>query len=130
VSFTAEVSEKTLSEQGLAWYRAAPSTDGTTWPSALTRSVWRIGVCWKKRWLGSSVPDEARYLREIGMVQAVLQPDVYGDGLPLGVSLKMQDRLEGMAPDWPESPAAVALRTLQEVSGEALPQDSAGLFSQ
>jgi ParB family chromosome partitioning protein len=55
------------------------------------------------------------------MVQAVLQPDVYGDGLPLGVSLKMQDRLEGMAPDWPESPAAVALRTLQ---------DSAGLFSQ
>jgi hypothetical protein len=60
-------------------------------------------------------------LREIGMVQAVLQPDVYGDGLPLGVSLKMQDRLEGMAPDWPESPAAVALRTLQ---------DSAGLFSQ
>ncbi|MHB1635540.1 type IV toxin-antitoxin system AbiEi family antitoxin domain-containing protein [Acidiferrobacter thiooxydans] len=26
-AFTAEVSEKTLSEQGLAWYRAAPNTD-------------------------------------------------------------------------------------------------------
>ena len=27
-------------------------------------------------------------------------------------------------PDWPESPAAVALRELQQVAGEALPQDS------
>ena len=42
-----------------------------------------------------------------GMVQTVLQPDAYGDGLPLGVRLTVQDRLEGMAPDWPESPAAV-----------------------
>ena len=64
-----------------------------------------------------------------GMVQTVLQPDAYGDGLPLGVRLTVQDRLEGMAPDWPESPAAVALRTLQEVAGEALPQDSAELFA-
>ncbi|WP_186249935.1 ParB/RepB/Spo0J family partition protein [Burkholderia gladioli] len=63
-----------------------------------------------------------------GMVQTVLQADACGDGLPLGVSLKVQDRLEGMAPDVPESPAAVALRTLQEVAGEALPQDSADLF--
>ncbi|MFX6250569.1 chromosome partitioning protein ParB, partial [Acinetobacter baumannii] len=39
-----------------------------------------------------------------GMVQTVLQPDAYGDGLPLGVRLTAQDRLEGMAPDWPESP--------------------------
>ena len=38
--------------------------------------------------------------------------------------------LEGMAPDWPELPAAVALRTLQEGARDALPQDSAGLFSQ
>jgi ParB family chromosome partitioning protein len=49
--------------------------------------------------------------------------------LPLGVSLKVQDRLEGMAPDWPESPAAVALRELQQVAGEALPEDSAELFA-
>ena len=49
--------------------------------------------------------------------------------MPLGVSLKVQDRLEGMAPDWPESPAAVALRELQQVAGEALPQDSAELFT-
>jgi len=64
-----------------------------------------------------------------GMVQTVLQADAYGDGLPLGVSLKVQDRLEGMAPDVPESPAAVALHTLQEVAGEALPKDSAELFA-
>ncbi len=64
-----------------------------------------------------------------GMVQTVLQPNAYGDGLPLGMRLTVQDRLDSMAPDWPESPAAVALRTLQEVAGEALPQDSAELFA-
>ncbi len=63
-----------------------------------------------------------------GMVQSVLQDNHYGHDLPLGVSLKVQDRLEGMAPDWPESPAAVALRELQQVAGEALPQDSVELF--
>jgi ParB family chromosome partitioning protein len=63
------------------------------------------------------------------MVQTVLQERHYGHGLPLGVSLKVQDRLEGMAPDWPESPAAVALRELQQVVGEALPEDSAELFA-
>jgi ParB family chromosome partitioning protein len=67
-----------------------------------------------------------------GMVQTVLQESRYGrsrDSLPLGVGLKVQDRLEGMAPDWPESPAAVALRELQQVAGEALPEDSAELFA-
>jgi len=67
-----------------------------------------------------------------GMVQTVLHGSHYGprhDALPLGVSLKVQDRLEGMAPDWPESPAAVALRELQQVAGEALPQDGAELFA-
>ncbi|EPG2416034.1 MULTISPECIES: ParB/RepB/Spo0J family partition protein [Gammaproteobacteria] len=64
-----------------------------------------------------------------GMVQTVLQGSHYGHDLPLGVKLTQQDRLEGMAPDWPESPAAVALRELQQVAGEALPQDSAELFT-
>ncbi|HEJ3570227.1 ParB/RepB/Spo0J family partition protein [Pseudomonas aeruginosa] len=64
-----------------------------------------------------------------GMVQTVLQESYYGHDLPLGVSLKQQDRLESLAPDWPESPAAVALRTMQEVAGEALPEDSAELFA-
>ena len=64
-----------------------------------------------------------------GMVQTVLHGSHYGHDLPLGVSLKVQDRLEGMAPDWPESPAAVALRELQQVAGEGLPQDSAELFA-
>ena len=53
----------------------------------------------------------------------------YGRDLPLGVSLKIQDRLEGMAPDWPESPAAVALHELQQAAGVALPEDSAELFA-
>lgn len=64
-----------------------------------------------------------------GMVQTVLQADACGDGLSLRVSLKVQDRLEGMAPDVLESPAVVALRTSQEVAGEALPEDSAELFA-
>ncbi len=64
-----------------------------------------------------------------GMVQTVLQGSHYSHDLPLGVKLTQQDRLEGMAPDWPESPAAVALGELQQVAGEALPQDSAELFA-
>ncbi len=64
-----------------------------------------------------------------GMVQTVLHGSHYGHDLPLGVSLKVQDRLEGMAPDWPESSAAVALRELQQVAGVALPEDSAELFA-
>ena len=64
-----------------------------------------------------------------GMVQTVLHGSHYGQDLPLGVSLKVQDRLEGMAPDWPESSAAVALRELQQVAGEGLPEDSADLFA-
>jgi ParB family transcriptional regulator, chromosome partitioning protein len=64
-----------------------------------------------------------------GMVQTILQGSHYGHDLPLGVRLTVQDRLEGMAPDWPESPAAVALRELQQVAGVALPQDSAELFA-
>ncbi|MCK4144379.1 ParB N-terminal domain-containing protein [Ralstonia nicotianae] len=64
-----------------------------------------------------------------GMVQNVLQESRYGHDLPVGVRLTVQDRLEGMAPDWPESSAAVALRELQQAAGETLPQDSAELFA-
>lgn len=64
-----------------------------------------------------------------GMVQTVLHGSYYRHDLPLDVKLTQQDRLEGMAPDWPQSPAAVALRELQQVAGEALPQDSAELFA-
>lgn len=64
-----------------------------------------------------------------GMVQTVLQERHYGHDLPLGVSLQVQDRLENIAPDIPDSPAAMALRELQQVAGEALPQDSAELFA-
>ncbi len=52
-----------------------------------------------------------------GMVQTVLQRDRYQrDSMPLGVNLTVQDRLEGIAPDWTESPAAVALGELQQDS--------------
>lgn len=64
-----------------------------------------------------------------GMVQTVLQGSYHGHDLPLGVNLKVQNRLANLAPDEPESPAAVALRTLQDVAGEALPEDSAELFA-
>ncbi|RIZ35926.1 chromosome partitioning protein ParB [Pseudomonas aeruginosa] len=67
-----------------------------------------------------------------GMVQTVLQRNHYGfnrDSLPLGVHLSVKNRLEGLAPDIPDSPAAVALRELQQVAGEGLPEDSADLFA-
>ena len=64
-----------------------------------------------------------------GMVQTVLQESHYGHDLPLGVRLTVQDRLEGMAPDWPESPAAVALRELQQAWRGKLPEDSTALFA-
>lgn len=64
-----------------------------------------------------------------GMVQAVLQANHYGHDLPLGVRLTLQNRLEGMAPDWPESSAAVALRELQQAWAGKLPEGSAELFA-
>ncbi len=64
------------------------------------------------------------------MVQTVLLRDRYHrDGLPLEISLTVQDRLDSLAPDWPELPAAVALAELQRAAGETLPQDSADLFA-
>uniref|UniRef100_UPI0023B103F1 ParB/RepB/Spo0J family partition protein n=2 Tax=Pseudomonadota TaxID=1224 RepID=UPI0023B103F1 len=53
-----------------------------------------------------------------GMVQTVLQDSYHRHDLPLDVSLKVQDRLQSLAPDVSESPAAVALRELQQVAGE------------
>ncbi|HCF2006635.1 TPA: ParB/RepB/Spo0J family partition protein [Pseudomonas aeruginosa] len=64
-----------------------------------------------------------------GMVQQILQDSYHRHDLPLGVRLTLQDRLEGIAPDIPDSPAAVALRELQQVAGEGLPEDSAELFA-
>jgi ParB family chromosome partitioning protein len=63
-----------------------------------------------------------------GMVQRVLQ-DGYAVGLPIGISVRPQDRLEGYTPDWPQSPAAVTLRELQQVWAEKLPEDDAELFA-
>ncbi|NMG47944.1 chromosome partitioning protein ParB [Azoarcus communis] len=67
-----------------------------------------------------------------GMVQTVLQESRYAlnrDSLPLGVRLTVQNRLESMAQDWPESPIAVALRELQQAWAGKLPEDSAELFA-
>lgn len=64
-----------------------------------------------------------------GMVQAVLQSSHCGNDLPLGVRLTVKDRLDAYATDWAESPAAVALRELQQAWGERLPQDDTALFA-
>lgn len=63
-----------------------------------------------------------------GMVQRVLQ-EGYAVELPIGISVRPQDRLEGYAPDWPQSPAAVALRERKQAWGEQLPEDDAELFA-
>ncbi|MGP5868180.1 ParB N-terminal domain-containing protein [Pseudomonas aeruginosa] len=64
-----------------------------------------------------------------GMVQTALQNDYHGDSMPLGVRLTLRDRLDSLAPDWPESPAAVALHELRQAWGEKLPQEGAALFA-
>ncbi|HCF3086491.1 TPA: ParB N-terminal domain-containing protein [Pseudomonas aeruginosa] len=64
-----------------------------------------------------------------GMVQTALQNDYHGDSMPLGVRLTLRDRLDSLAPDWPESPAAVALHKLRQAWGEKLPQEGAALFA-
>ena len=63
-----------------------------------------------------------------GMVQRVLQ-DGYAVELPIGISVRAQGSLEGYAPDYPQSPAAVALRELQQAWGAQLPVDDAELFA-
>lgn len=63
-----------------------------------------------------------------GMVQRVLQ-NAHAIELPIGISVRPQDGLEGYAPDWPQSPAAVALRELQQAWGEKLPEDDGELFA-
>src|SRR5690606_7594752 len=65
-----------------------------------------------------------------GMVQTVLPVGRYCHySVPLEMRLTVQNRLDSMAPDWPESPAALALRELQQVAATDLPQDSADLFA-
>jgi ParB family chromosome partitioning protein len=64
-----------------------------------------------------------------GMVQRVLQDDSYGADLPLGVRLTLKDRLESIAPDWPDSPAATALREEQQAWRGKLPGNGAELFA-
>ena len=64
-----------------------------------------------------------------GMVQSTLHGQYYGHDLPLGVKLTIQDRLASLASDWPESPAAVALRDVQQSHAASLPEDSGELFA-
>ncbi|WP_454872522.1 ParB N-terminal domain-containing protein [Paraburkholderia xenovorans] len=64
-----------------------------------------------------------------GMVQTTLHERYYGHDLPLGVKLCIQNRLASLAPDCPESPAAVALHDLQRSHAVALPEDSDDLLA-
>ena len=63
-----------------------------------------------------------------GMVQTVFQ-DGHAHELPIGVQVQSQDRLEAYAPDYPQSPAALALRELRQAWLERLPPDDAELFA-
>jgi len=63
-----------------------------------------------------------------GMVQEVLQGS-HGHALPVGIRPTVQDRLDTIAPDWSESPAAVTLHELQQSWRDKLPEDSAALFA-
>lgn len=62
------------------------------------------------------------------LVQQALQGG-YRNALPLGLRLRLRDRLEDLAPDWPESPAALALRELRQAWADRLPQEPAELFA-
>lgn len=62
------------------------------------------------------------------LVQQALQGG-YRNALPLGVRLSLRDRLEDLAPDWPESPAALALRELRQTWADKLPQEPDELFT-
>ena len=62
-----------------------------------------------------------------GMVQTVLH-DSDALELPIGVKARAQDGLEAYAPDYPQSPAAVALRELQQAWRERLPEDDGELY--
>lgn len=62
------------------------------------------------------------------LVQQALQGG-YRNALPLGVRLSLRDRLEDLAPDWPESPAALALCELRQTWADKLPQEPGELFT-
>jgi ParB family chromosome partitioning protein len=62
------------------------------------------------------------------LVQQALQGG-YRNALPLGLRLSLRDHLEDLAPDWPESPAALALRDLRQAWSEQLPHDPGDLFA-
>lgn len=53
----------------------------------------------------------------------------YQRSLPMGVRITEQNGLETLAPDLPESPAAVALREVRQSWGDKLPSDSDELFA-
>ena len=63
-----------------------------------------------------------------GMARQMLQGRFHAQGLPLGVRLDVQGRLETLAPDVPLSPASVAMRELRQTWAGALPEDGETLF--
>lgn len=62
------------------------------------------------------------------LVQQALQGG-YRNALPLGMRLSLRDRLEDLASDWPESPAALALRELRQTWADKLPREPGELFT-
>ncbi|HEY0202142.1 MAG TPA: chromosome partitioning protein ParB, partial [Burkholderiaceae bacterium] len=64
-----------------------------------------------------------------GMVQTVLQ-ESYTHPLPIGISFRPQNQLEAHAPDYPQSPAAIALQELRQVWGERFSENDESLFAE
>ncbi|MDO9570824.1 MAG: ParB/RepB/Spo0J family partition protein [Hydrogenophaga sp.] len=62
------------------------------------------------------------------LVQQALQGG-YRNALPLGLRMSLRDRLEDLAPDWPGSSAALALRELRHAWADRLPQEPGELFT-
>jgi ParB family chromosome partitioning protein len=62
------------------------------------------------------------------LVQQALQGG-YPNALPLGLRMSLRDRLEDLAPDWPGSSAALALRELRQAWADRLPQEPVELFT-
>jgi ParB family chromosome partitioning protein len=73
-------------------------------------------------------PQVALAALAFNMVGKVLR-DGYAAALPIGVSFKVQDRLEAHAPDLPQAPAATLMQELGRSWAARLPEGGDALFS-
>jgi ParB family chromosome partitioning protein len=63
-----------------------------------------------------------------GMVHRMMQSG-YGFGLPMGIILNPQDKLDSYAPEMPQTSAGIAMQGLQEAWSHRLPEEGDALFA-